>query len=162
MSNQVEALRRATHCVDEYRQELEKRLATLHSWYETRQVAVELVQRFPEPLAPDDYFHSPDTSVQFTLDTGTHQALIISRDCKSIGEAVEPLRFLRERLGSYKVEDNPDFNRRIYSFENNGHKVIFQCFFWNRDDQICRYVQVGTKEVPVMKLMCGEQEVEPV
>ena len=159
MPNQLEALRKAAGCLDDYRRELEARLAGLNYWTGVQQVAVELINKFPEDYAPSEGFHSPEVSVQFTLDSGTHQALIISKDCREISEIAEPLRFLRERLGPYTISEDPDLNRRIYTFNRDGKKVIFQCFFWNHKDQLCRYVQVGTKEVPVYKLKCGEEEV---
>ncbi len=159
MANQQEALRHAQSCLQEYIQVLKKRLEEVPTYAEEQLVAIEFVQRFPEPAAPDDSYNSVEQRAQFTLDTGTFGGVILTKDpVRKLKDLVEPLRFLRERLGPYVVEDDPEMKRRIYKFR--GQRFVFQAWFWNDADQdACRYVQVGTKEVPVMKLMCGEQEV---
>jgi hypothetical protein len=159
MANQVEALRQATACLDEYEQELRKRIERLKDFKALQQIVVELLQRFPEPMAGDEFYNSPEVRTSFNLDAGTHQALMVNRDCKSIQEVIEPLRFLRKRLGKYEVTDDPDFKRRIYKFNVDGCALVFQAFFWASEDQLCKYVQIGVKEEPVFKLRCAGQEV---
>lgn len=160
MADQMKALESTTGCLSDYEKVLLDRLQQLKDWRTTQNVALELVQKFPEAMATDGY-ESPQTRVAFSLDSGTWNALMINKDCKSLQDVVEPLRFLREKLGAYIIQDDPDSKRRVYKFANGGHPVVFQAFFWGPEtEQLCKFVEVGKEEKPIFKLMCGDQVVD--
>jgi hypothetical protein len=146
-----EMIKEARECLDKYENTLRDRIDQLNSYKEELDVVLELMEEFPQ---------LEDVRVQFTLDSGTHGGLICTVEVDQIKALIEPLRFLRERLGSYKVWDDADMQRRIYKFRER--RLAFQAWFWNnKSDEQCRYVEVGKKEVPVYELRCGEEKVKP-
>jgi hypothetical protein len=146
-----EMIREAQACLDKYEDTLRDRIDQLNSYKEEQYVILEMMEEFPQ---------LEDVRVQFTLDSGTHGGLICTVEVDQVKMLIEPLRFLRERLGAYKVNDDADLQRRVFKFRSN--RVTFQAWFWNnKDDQQCRYVEVGTKTVPVFELRCGDKKVEP-
>lgn len=146
-----EMIREAQACLDKYEDTLRDRIDRLNSYKEEQYVILEMMEEFPQ---------LEDVRVQFTLDSGTYGGLICTVEVDQVKMLVEPLRFLREKLGPYKVNDDADLQRRAYKFR--GNRVIFQAWFWNnKSDEQCRYVEVGKKEVPVFELRCGDRKVEP-
>lgn len=153
--NQLKALQSATSCIDEYIKSLEDRKAQALAFRDMQKIAIEFVQTFPEDM-PKEEWDRARTTVGFSLDAGTHCKLYVSWDAKTVEELVEPLRWLAVRLGPYGIDDNPDFNRRVYTFKNG--LFMFQAFFWaHSEETVCKYVEVGKKEVPIMELRCTKE-----
>jgi hypothetical protein len=145
-----EMVKQARECLDKYEDTLRDRIDRLNSYKEELDVVLELMEEFPQ---------LDDVQVQFTMDTGTYGGLICTVEVDQIKMLVEPLRFLRERLGPFKVHDDADMQRRVYRFRER--RLTFQAWFWNnKSDEQCRYVEVGKKEVPVFELRCGDKPVE--
>lgn len=142
-----EWITKAGTALDDYENTLRDRIDELNKYKDVQEAAIDVMENFPE---------LEWSGAQFTLDTGTFKAFIITADCKTLSEIVEPLKFLREKLGTYKISDDPDIRRRCYKFDND--RLVFQAWFWGKDDDVCRYVQVGTKEVPVYQLKCAKGE----
>jgi len=158
MANQQEALLQAQNCLQDYKKELAKRLLQVEEFEFYRAVAEEYILAFPEAMAdPNSVWNSAETRTIFTLDSSCFHAVILTRDMKTIKELTEPLRWLRERLGKYTVDDDKDMKRRVYKFADG--KFVFQAWFWDTSAESCKYVKVGTKEVDVFELRCGDQQV---
>ena len=145
-----EEIRKAEACLDKYEDELRERIDKLNSYKEEQHTIIALMEAFPQ---------LENVQVQFTLDSGTFGGLICTTDVEQLKVLVEPLRFLRERLGAFTVTDDPDIRRRIYKFRDN--RVTFQAWFWSNENKegACKYVQTGVKQVPVFELRCGDASV---
>lgn len=158
--NQVQALKSAEECIGIYIAELEKRIAEARGYAPEQAIAKAFIEQFPETM-PDDptEYSSSRTRIGFSLDSGSVRALMINWDALTLAEIKAPLAWLAQRLGKYDIDDYPELGRRAYVFSKG--RLRFQTFFnASPDAQVCKFVQVGVKEEPVYKLMCGDAEHE--
>lgn len=124
--------------------ELQAQIAMLGTLGETYQHCQELKDAFPES----------EINLYSYASVTESYAVIYIYDCKSL-EIVPPfVRFLRQRghkiIKEYK--DDSNCNSRTYYLDG----IQIEVFLSRAENANCKYVQVGTKEVPVMELRCGQ------
>ena len=83
----------------------------------------------------------------------------------NLTDMVDGLEIVEEiRQHGFKLSGEPEEyadNKSLtwYLYDNSGkqrRKIVFRGFFYSNQAS-CQYVQVGTKEVPVMELRCGDE-----
>ena len=159
-----QAIANAGLAIANYVAELENRIEKARSFAGEEALAVTFLQEFSHmenvPPPADEYGNVPYVSARFSvhlsLDPGTVNALMINLEADRLSDVSEPLKWLAKRLGKYEIDDYPELGRRSYIFANDGRRVRFQVFF-NGDQSVCKFVQVGEKTEPVYKLMCGDE-----
>lgn len=77
---------------------------------------------------------------------------------KTLAEAAEVLRFLAARGLHLRHKPHPSQDDKSMNWSLHG--IYMVGYFRSEEEDACRYVQVGTKEVPVYELRCGDKPAE--
>ena len=133
--------------------DFEKLIAEARAYEPEAALAEEFCHAFP-PTEPD-YFNTMRSSLG--LGRGVLQGFLVMWDARRLSDVTTRVAWLAQRLGKFKIEDYPEMGRRTYDWG----RFKFSVFFNSYDNKtVCKFVEVGKKEEPIYKLMCGDQEVD--
>ena len=136
----IDAIAREVERLQEY-------IATTQSYAPEAEIADALIAEFPQH------------ELRCSIGVGPHvlNGFLIMVDLKQLDEAKALVAALAKQLGKFDISDYPELGRRTYGWP----RLKLSCFFNAWDEKtVCKFVQVGVKEEPVYKLMCGEEEVK--
>jgi len=117
--------------------------------------AEEVLEQFKDdPKLKGDYSYER-SGLQLGFEAGSLKGALIMLYARDLRDVIPILRELRKR--GYKIkkhDDYPELHARTYYLG----KIIVRVFLAGPEaNATCKFVQTGTKEVPVYEIKCGDK-----
>ena len=114
----------------------------------------EIAEAFCRAFPPSEPGYMAQLRSSLGVGPGVLQGFLVMFDARRLSDATARVAWLAQRLGKFKIDDCPKLGRRTYDFG----RFKFCVFFNSYDDKtVCKFVEVGKKEEPIYKLMCGDE-----
>lgn len=132
---------------------LQGKIERLKSWDGALRLASAIITELPAEW---------NARVSVGIETGSLEGVLIMVDPAKTSDVAPILHTLALKGWHRKQGQGPDLFEDIGRLswhlinKNDPAPIVVNAFFWDRSHQVCKKVQVGTKEVPVYEIQCTD------